>query len=150
MKTDVKTVLLAALTPLLAFFEPVNGLITPILWLVFLDILTAMYLVRIVKKESLTSRGFFKKMPQLLMFLVAVAASLHANPFFTAFGFPDHQASKLVISFYGLYELFSILENLGGAGLPIAKQISKLLQAKLPDDVKAELDNRPIVPDKQG
>lgn len=139
MKLEFKTVLLIVLTPLLAFFEPVNSLIMPILWLVILDILTAMYLVRIVKKESLTSRGFFKKMPQIAMFLVAVSASLHANPFFTQFGLPEHQAAKLVFGFYGLYELFSILENLGGAGLPIAKQISNMLKSKLPDEISKNL-----------
>lgn len=139
MKLEFKTVLLIILTPLLAFFEPVNGLIIPILWLVLLDILTAMYLVRIVKKEALTSRGFFKKMPQIAMFLVAVSASLHANPFFTQFGLPEYQAAKLVFSFYGLYELFSILENLGGAGLPIAKQISDMLKSKLPDEISKNI-----------
>lgn len=139
MKIEFKTVLLIVLTPLLAFFEPVNGLIIPILWLVLLDILTAMYLVRIVKKEALTSRGFFKKMPQIAMFLVAVSASLHSNPFFTQFGLPEHQAAKLVFSFYGLYELFSILENLGGAGLPIAKQISDMLKSKLPDEISKNI-----------
>jgi phage-related holin len=136
MKLELKTLLYLIGTPMLAFFEPINTLLFPILWLIFIDILTGVYLVRIVKKEALTSRGFFKKLPQVCMFLVAVVASLHANPFFVQFGLPEFQAVKMVMSFYGLYELFSILENLGRSGLPVAKQISTMLAAKLPDEVK--------------
>lgn len=124
----------------IAFFAPVSYLIVPILWLIVIDILTALYYVRIVQKSPLTSRGFFKKLPQFSMFLVAVVAALHANPFFVAVGLPEYQAVKLVISFYGLYELFSILENLGKMGLPIAKQLLRILSAKLPDELKNELN----------
>lgn len=139
MKFEVKTIALFIATPILAFFEPVSTLLVPVLWLVVIDILTALYLARIIQKQPLTSRGFFKKLPQVAKFLVAVVAALHANPFFVAFGLPDFQAVKLVISFYGLYELFSILENLGKSGLPVAKQLSDILAAKLPDDVKKHL-----------
>lgn len=141
MRYDLKKLLMVVLTPLFAFFEPVSLLIIPILWLVLIDIITGMYLVRVVKKEPLTSRGFFKKLPQVVMFLIAVVASLHANPFFVQFGLPEHQAVKMVVSFYGLYELFSILENLGNSGMPVAKQLTKLLSAKLPDEVKPKDDN---------
>lgn len=139
MSAKLKILLAAIISPLLAFFEPVSFLIIPILWLVLLDIITGMYATRVVELKPLTSRGFFKKLPQLILFFIAIAASLHADPFFTTFGLAPHQSAKLVISFYGLYELFSILENLGRAGLPVAKQFSRILQAKLPDEVKAEL-----------
>lgn len=120
---------------ILGFFEPISYLLFPILWLVVIDIATAMYLIRIVKKESLTSRGFFKKLPQLVLFLIALIAALHADPFFVEFGITQYQAAKLVLSFYGLYELFSILENLGKSGLPIAKQLAAMLEARLPDKI---------------
>ncbi len=35
-----------------------------------------------------------------------------------------------------MYELFSILENLGRLGLPVATQLADLLKSKLPDEVK--------------
>lgn len=133
----MKLIMSAIIAPLLAFFAPVSALIAPILWLVLIDILTGMYVVRIIDKKSLTSRGFVKKLPQLVMFFVALTAALHADPFFVEFGIGLHQAAKLVISFYGIYELFSILENLGKSGLPVATQLAKLLQAKLPEEVKA-------------
>lgn len=135
----IKAFLSLIVTPLLAFYEPVSSLILPVLWLVIMDILTGMYATRIVERKPLTSRGFLRKLPQLVMFLVAIAASLHADPFFNELGIEKFQSAKLVISFYGLYELFSILENLGRSGLPVAKQFAAILQAKLPDNVKQEL-----------
>lgn len=136
----MKLLLSSIIAPLLAFFQPVNMLMAPILWLVVIDILTGMYATRVVEKKPLTSRGFLKKLPQILMFLIAIAASIHADPFFMAFGIAQFQSAKLVISFYGLYETFSILENLGRCGLPVATQFARILQAKLPDEVKKELD----------
>lgn len=135
----IKVLLSSLVAPLLAFYEPVSTLILPILWLVVFDIVTGMYATRVIEKNPLTSRGFLKKLPQIVMFFVAISASLHADPFFNEIGIEQFQSAKLVISFYGLYELFSILENLGRAGLPIAKQISRILQAKLPEEVKQEL-----------
>lgn len=139
----LKVTLSALISPMLAFYEPVSALIVPILWLVLIDIVTGMYATRISERKPLTSRGFLRKLPQLIMFLIAISASLHADPFFNEVGIEKYQAVKLVISFYGFYELFSILENLGRSGLPVAKQFSRILQAKLPEEIKEELKSRP-------
>lgn len=136
----MKVVLSLIFSTILCFFAPVSFLLMPILWLVLFDILTGMYVVRVVRKEGLTSRGFLKKLPQILMFLVALSAALHADPFFVTFGIAALQAAKLVCSFYGIYELFSILENLGSMGLPIAKQLAELLKAKLPDNAQKVIE----------
>lgn len=135
----LKALLSMLLSPLIAFYGPVHALLIPILWLVIMDMVTGMYATRIVEKKPLTSRGFLQKLPQVLMFLVAIAAAIHADPFFNQFGIEKFQSAKLVISFYGLYELFSILENLGRSGLPVAKQFAHILQAKLPEEIKQEL-----------
>lgn len=137
--TKIKMLLSSLIAPLFAFYEPVGVLIIPILWLVMIDVITGMYATRIVERKPLTSRGFLQKLPQILMFLIAIAAALHADPFFVEFGIEKYQSAKLVISFYGLYELFSILENLGRSGLPVARQFARILQAKLPDEIKQEV-----------
>lgn len=134
-----KFILSSLVAPLIAFYAPIADLILPILWLVLFDILTGIYAVRIVEKKPLTSRGFFRKLPQVVMFLIAISASIHADPFFREVGIEQFQSAKLVISFYGLYELFSILENLGRSGMPVARQLARILQAKLPEEVKQEL-----------
>lgn len=142
LNINSKATLSVVIAPIISFFAPASVLILPILWLVLFDILTGIYRVRIIEKKPLTSRGFLKKFPQLIMLLVSIAASIHADPFFVQFGIESFQASKLVVSFYGMYELFSILENLGKSGLPIAKQVARLLQAKLPDAIKDELNHK--------
>lgn len=136
----IKALLSLILTPIIAFYQPIESLLSPILWLVLIDIISGIYVAKIIEKKDLTSREFFRKLPQLAMFLLAISASLHADPFFVQFGIESFQSSKLVISFYGLYELFSILENLGKSGLPVAKQLANLLKSKLPEDAKQAME----------
>lgn len=137
-----KVLISGILASLTTFYTPIHSFIMPVLWLVTFDIITGIYVARVIKKETLTSRGLFRKLPQLLMFLIAMSASMHADPFFVQFGLSEFQSAKFVISFYGLYELFSILENLGNSGLPVAKQISSMLKAKLPEDVRNNLESQ--------
>lgn len=136
----VKLGLSGILAMLTSFYSPVMNLMVAVLWLVAFDVLTGAYVAKVINREALTSRKFFRKMPQLLMFLVALTASIHADPFFVQFGLEEYKAAKFVVSFYGIYELLSILENLGKSGLPVAKQIAAMLKAKLPEEVKNNLE----------
>jgi phage-related holin len=120
---------------------PVQSFVMPVIWLIAFDVLTGLYVARFVTRTPLTSRRFLRKLPQLVMFTFAMSAALHADPFFVQFGLEAYQSAKFVISFYGLYELFSILENLGKSGLPVAKQIASLLKSKLPDEVKSNIED---------
>lgn len=135
-----KAMISALIASLAAFYTPVHSFIMPVLWLVGFDIITGVYVARFIDNKDLTSRALFRKLPQLLMFLVAMTAAMHADPFFVQFGLEQHQSAKFVISFYGLYELFSILENLGKSGLPVAKQIASMLKSKLPEEVNKGLE----------
>lgn len=133
-----KSVLSLLISPVLLFFSPVAMLVKALLWLVLIDIITGMYSAKFADKKDLTSRGFIKKLVPLSLFFLALTASLHAGVFFAEFGIDKIQPAKWVVSFYGLYELFSILENLGKCGLPVAKQIAAFLKQKLPTEVKIE------------
>lgn len=123
------------MSPLLMFFEPYSGLVKAIGILVALDILTGMMAA---KKESkdLTSKSLWAKLPRVGLFLIALAAAKISSPLLMEFGIEAHQAGKWFCALYGLYELFSILENLGRLGLPVARQFLELLKKKLPDDIK--------------
>lgn len=137
-----KAVLSILISPLLLFFSPVAMLVQALLWLVIIDIISGMYSAKFADKKDLTSRGFLKKLVPLSLFFLALTASLHSGVFFAEFGIDKIQPAKWVISFYGLYELFSILENLGKCGLPIAKQISVFLKQKLPNEVKFQEEKK--------
>lgn len=133
-----KMILSLVITPLLLFFAPVATLIVPLLWLVVFDIVSGMYVAKVIEKKDLTSRGFLKKLGPITFFFIALAASLHAGVFFVEFGIDKSQPAKWVAAFYGIYELFSILENLGKCGLPVAKQIANFLKQKLPTNIVDE------------
>ena len=128
------------ISPIIAFYSPVGYLLQPLLWLVIIDILTGVYCAKFVRNEDINSRGFLSKLVPVCLFLIALTAALHCDIFFVEFGLPQHQAPKLILAFYGVYELISILENLGDSGLPVAKQISSLLKKKLPQEVQDELN----------
>lgn len=125
------------MSPLLLFFEPYNALVKAIGILVILDVLTGGV---VAKKEGkdLTSRRFLSKFIHVTLFLVGLSAAGAASPLLQVFGIEQYMAGKWICAFYGIYELFSILENLGKLGLPIAKQFGDLLKSKLPNQSKEE------------
>lgn len=137
--SKAKLIFSLLLSPILAFFEPYEALVKAIGLLVALDILTG---IVAAKKEGkpIQSRSFLKKIPQVVLFLFGLAAAKFASPLLQEFAIEAHQAGKWFCALYGMYEFFSILENLGRMGLPVAKQFSDLLKSKLPDDIKKEVE----------
>lgn len=115
---------------LTGFLLPVKPFFIGIIGLIIIDILSGMYVAYFVKNESLTSKRFFGKIKQIAAFAVGLWAMLLADKNLEAFGLTDHWGVKMFCALYTFYELFSILENLGNAGLPIAKEIQGLLLNK--------------------
>lgn len=132
-----------ALSPMFMYFEPYSMLVKAIGILVVFDIISGMIAAR-KEGQSLTSRALFRKLPQLALFLLALAAAKESSPLLEQFALEPHQAGRWLCSLYGVYELFSILENLGRSGMPVAKPILALLRSKLPDEVK-DIDVSPDV-----
>lgn len=127
----------ALVTPLLMLFEPYVILVKAIGILVVFDVLTG---IMSAKKEGqdLTSKALWKKIPVVGLFLFALASASVSSPLLQEFGIEPHQAGKWFCALYGSYELFSILENLGRLGMPVAKQMANLLKSKLPNENKEE------------
>lgn len=130
-----KLMLSVILSPVVLYFEPYSALVKAIGILVIIDILSGLLVAR-RSGLDITSRQFFKKIPIVGLFLVALVAAKESSPLLAEFGIEVHQAGKWLCALYGVYELLSILENLGRLGLPWAKPFSNLLKAKLPDDVQ--------------
>ncbi len=140
--SKVKLIYSIALSPLMIYFEPYSVLVKAIGVLVALDIISGMIASR-KEHKPISSRRFLRKIPQVALFLFGLAAAKEASPLLMEFGIEAHQAGKWFCALYGIYEFFSILENLGRLGLPIAKQFSALLQSKLPEDIQKELPKEP-------
>jgi len=145
-----KLVLSAFMSPVFLYFEPYSVLVKAIGILVVIDIVTGLMSARKLGLD-ITSRQLFKKVPIVGLFLVALVAAKESSPLLAEFGIEVHQAGKWLCALYGVYELFSILENLGKLGLPLARQFSELMKSKLPDDIKtivtdsSQSDNKPQV-----
>lgn len=131
----------AAIASISGFFLPVEHLLPGIAVLVVLDILTGMYVSRIVKQEDLTSHRFKGKIKQVAIFAIGLAAMLFADKNLQVFGITEHYGAKLFCAMYAFYELFSLLENLGNMGLPVAKELKDLLLAKKNKVLEKEKEN---------
>jgi toxin secretion/phage lysis holin len=136
METTTKKLYISVLlSPLCLYFEPYSALVKALGVLVVIDILTGLMSAR-KSGQDITSKSLFKKIPIVGLFLIALVAAKEASPLLVEFGIGAHQAGKWVCALYGVYELLSILENLGRLGLPVAKQLSEMLKAKLPEDIQ--------------
>lgn len=133
--SKLKLIYAFVISPILMFFEPYAVLVKAIGMLVCIDIFTG---ALASKKEGkpVTSKALRAKVPVVGMFLIALAAAKESSPLLMEFGIAAHQAGKWLCALYGMYELLSVLENLGRLGLPVAKQLSEMLKAKLPEETK--------------
>jgi phage-related holin len=123
------------LSPLITFYSPYETLLHPIFALMILDIITGIVASR-KEGKAIESKQAWPKLARVGLFLIGLAAAQYAGPLLFQFGVLELQAGKWFCGLYGIYELFSILENLGRLGLPIAKQFADMLKAKLPSDVQ--------------
>lgn len=132
--TLAKLSLSALLSPILVAFDPYATHVWAIGLLVIIDIASGM---AASKKEGIdiTSERAWPKVVQVGLFFVALAAARAASPLLEEFSIQSHQAGKWFCALYGLYELLSILENLGRLGLPVATQFLSLLKSKLPKEI---------------
>lgn len=136
METSKAKLLYALIiSPIFMFFEPYDALVKAIGLLVILDIVSGMFAARKEGKD-LTSKSLRKKLPIVGIFLFALAAAKIASPLLEEFGIASHQAGKWLCALYGAYELFSILENAGRLGFPVAKQLADMLKSKIPSDAQ--------------
>ncbi len=140
--SKIKLLLASIVSPLLMFFDPYSVLVKAIGLLVIMDIMTGLAAAK-KENKALNSRSFLRKVPQVVLFLFGLAAAHLASPLLIEFGIAALQAGKWFCALYGAYELFSVLENLGRLGMPVAKQMSDLLRSKLPDDVKTAMNEIP-------
>ena len=136
-----KLLLSFIIAPLLLTLEPYTGLVKSIGFLIAIDMVTGMFAAR-YEGKAIQSRQLLRKVPQVVLFLIGLAAAHVASPMLQEFGIQAHQAGRWFCALYGLYEFFSVFENLGRLNFPVARQFSQLLKARLPDDVKIDPSER--------
>lgn len=136
-------------TPIINLVAPVQHLFMPLIWLVVIDIISGIYKNRIKKKQPITSKKFFeRKSKVVLVWTLGLLTMLLADKFLLEVGIDGHWAAKVYCVWYALYEVISILENLGDSGLPGAKNILKLLRGRLPNNIDTSLNLDVKIEDK--
>lgn len=156
---DFKKLYLAmCASPLILQYLPYSEKIHAIKWLIVGDIITGILADVYEKKNSLhpfyilkefrskklvfyyddKGRLQFGKLVLVTLFSMGLFFIHKANPLMVQFNLPEYEMGQWYCIAYGLYELFSLLENLGRLNFPIAKQIKALINNKLPTELKQE------------
>lgn len=136
MIKEVKLAISSILGLAVTFMGDTTPFVKAVFMLVVIDIITGMIAAKYFRKQDLTTKKFVRKVRELGLFGVGLAAFIIANDAFLQVGLASGWAAKFFCSTYMFYELFSILENLGDMGFPIAKQIKQALKAKLPKELQ--------------
>lgn len=143
MAKELKLIISSVLAVVAYFLGETAVFAKAVFLLVIIDIITGMIASKYYRGLDLTTKRFIRKIRELGMFGVGLAAFIIANDAFLHIGLGNQWAAKFFCSAYSFYELFSILENMGDMGFPIAKQIKAALKARLPKELQGEPDDQP-------
>ncbi len=143
----MKFIISSVVAFIVSFLGDTAPLVKSVFWLVTIDMITGMLSSRFYKKEALTTRRFMRKIRDLGMFAIALASFILASDAFVFLKLDKYTGALFFCSIYSIYELFSILENLGEMNFPIAKQIKDYIQNKLPKDIVKATSNSGEVDD---
>lgn len=142
-------------SPLLLTFEPYFVLVKAVFLLACLDMLFGLLAASKQKYNSLhpaailktfKSRTFLRKLLVFGLFLVGLAAAHIANPLLLQFGLTEFEAGKYFCAAYGLYEVTSLFEKLGMLDMPVAKQIVKWINSKVPVELQTTEEKKDADP----
>jgi len=128
-----------ALSAVLAFMGNYLGATAPlvksIFLLVIIDVVLGMIASKYYRGIDLSTKRFIIKIREMGLFAVGLAAFIICDTAFISVGIASLWAAKFYCSAYAFYELFSIVENLGDMGFPVAANIKKMLKAKLDNNL---------------
>lgn len=118
-------------------------LVKAIFVLVIIDVVTGLICAKYYRHEDIKTRKFVRKIKEMGLFGVGLAAFVFSDDAFVTFGLTSLWGAKFYCATYTFYELFSILENLGDMGFPVASQIKQALKAKLPKHLQGDKNDTP-------
>ena len=78
-------------------------------------------------------KKFLGKLKEIGLFVVVLAAAIFINPLWEQYGLKAQFVANSFIGMYGFYHFFSILQNAGKLGFPLAAQFQKFIESKASD-----------------
>lgn len=148
---DLKKLLIALssspfVSQMITMYSPYFPYIQSITWLVFGDVLLGLLAYTKEKYGSLhpayilksfRSRKLLSKFGIGVMFFAGLFLIHKSDILLFKLGIAENEAGIWWCVAYGLYEITSVLENLGRLNFPIAKQIKNWINSKVPAELKA-------------
>lgn len=76
-------------------------------------------------------RKFLGKLKELGIFIVVLFAAIAINPLWKHYGIAEQWMANSFIGAYGFYHFFSVLQNAGKMGFPLAGYFQKFIESKV-------------------
>lgn len=93
--------------------------------------------------KKMKSKGF-----EISMFIITLFATLNINVLWKQYGLDGVSVAHYLISTFGFYHFFSILQNMGKMGFPIANYFQKFIENKAPDLQNLKTEDKKEVSDE--
>jgi phage-related holin len=114
-------------------FEPSFPMLQALVIIMALDMVIGLYHSFNYEGKKFDPKMFLGKIKDTGMFIVILFATLSINAFWKQYGMEGQSVANFFISSFGFYHFFSILQNAGKMGFPIAGYFQKWIESKAPD-----------------
>ena len=132
---DIKTIKLtlsAICSYIYTLFEPSFPLLQALAIVMIIDFVLGVWQAFSIGKKF-DPKKFLSKLKEAGLFVVVLAAAIFINPLWEQYGLKAHLIANYLISAYGFYHFFSILQNAGKMGFPLASVLQKFIESKSTD-----------------
>ena len=113
-------------------FSPTFNLLNALCIVIAIDFAIGVY-QSFSEGNKFNPKKFLSKLKEIGLFIVVLAAAIFINPLWEQYGLKAYFVANSFIGMYGFYHFFSIVQNAGKLGFPIATQFQKFIESKASD-----------------
>lgn len=144
----IKVGLSSFLSILYNAFSPTFNLLNALAIVIALDFIIGIY-QSFNDGNKFNPKKFLGKLKEIGLFVVVLAAAIFINPLWEQYGLKAYFVANSFIGMYGFYHFFSIVQNAGKLGFPIANQFQKFIESKANDLANISKKDEVINEDKK-
>lgn len=117
---------------LVQYFQPSINLLEALAICISIDFFIGLWHSYSIN-QKFSPRKFLGKIKEIGLFIVVLFATISINPLWKQYGIAEQFIANSFIGAYGFYHFFSILQNAGKLGFPIANYFQKFIESKVAD-----------------
>ena len=144
----IKVGLSSFLSILYNAFSPTFNLLNALAIVIALDFAIGIY-QSFTGGNKFNPKKFLGKLKEIGLFVVVLAAAIFINPLWEQYGLKAYFVANSFIGMYGFYHFFSIVQNAGKLGFPIANQFQRFIESKANDLANISKKDEVINEDKK-